>query len=110
VPDEHHITVDVVKGLTHASGVRVQIAEWTAILAVPGQIESRTRNSRGEDQGEHTFPGPGAVPRSMDQDDRPLHAPKPSEIDHSISAAVEADLPAVVASVPIGSIEHGSPR
>ena len=68
VPDEHHITVDVVKGLTHASGVRVQIAEWTAILAVPGQIESRTRNSRGE------RPGGAHVPRPRRR--ATLHGPR----------------------------------
>ena len=82
VTDEYRVAVDLVEGLTHPGRVGVQVAERTPVLAMPGQIERTTGNSGRREQGEHSFPCPGTVPRAMDQDDRPCHVSKLSELDH----------------------------
>src|ERR1700693_5373742 len=38
VSDEHHVTVELVKRLTHTGDIGVQVAQWTTVLPMPGQV------------------------------------------------------------------------
>ena len=46
VSDEHHVTVELVKYLSHTCNVGAKVATWTTVLPMAGQVKSKALDTR----------------------------------------------------------------